>query len=64
MNIGAGRTGGGEFSTGKTDDGRAIDVYTANLPSPISPGIGLALVSQETTTLIKTVWSGDNMLAQ
>ena len=65
LSLGAGfGSGGGEFSTGTTDDGRTIDVYTANLPVPfISPGLGAALVSQETTTITETLW-WDGMLME
>ena len=59
LSLGAGLgSGGGELAEGTTDDGRHIDVYSANLPVPvISPGLGAALVSQQTYTLTQQFWS-------
>jgi hypothetical protein len=59
LSLGAGLGSGGfELAEGTTDDGRHIDVYTANLPVPvISPGLGAAVVQQETGTLTGQLWS-------
>lgn len=60
VNVGLGIGGGIEHQTGSTGDGRSIDYWNFGIPIPgISPGLGVAVVSEDTGTMTATLWSSE-----